>query len=230
MSPGPFNLSVPMRMLKMRPKAVILDMDGVLVDSMPYHFLSWYEALRPYGVRVSCFEVYSREGENWEKSLRDFLRMGDLKPTPGLMREVFASRQKIFKKYFKRFIFKGVEESLCCLKDKGYRLGLVTGTPRAQVVRILPASIRNLFECMVTGDQVRNGKPHPEPYITAGRLLKLAVKECVVVENAPYGIESAKRAGMFCIAVTTSLPSEYLSKADRIVGRLEDVPAIVEKL
>ena len=204
-------------------------MDGVIVDSMPYHFLAWYEALRPYGVRVSCFEVYSREGERWDKSLKDFLRMGNLKPTPGLMREVFASRQKIFKKYFKRFIFKGVEEFLRCLKGKGYRLGLVTGTPHAQVIRILPASIRSLFDCMVCGDQVRNGKPHPEPYMKAGRLLKLAVHECAVVENAPYGIESAQRAGMFCIAVTTSLPSVYLSKADRIVDRLEDIPVFFEK-
>jgi beta-phosphoglucomutase len=218
-----------MRMLKERPKAIIFDMDGVIVDSMPYHFLAWYEALRPYGVRVSCFEVYSREGERWDKSLKDFLRMGKLKPTPALMREVFALRQKIFRKYFKRFIFKGVEEFLRCLKDKGYRLGLVTGTPHAQVMRILPASIRGLFECMVTGDQVRNGKPHPEPYVKASRLLKLAVHECVVVENAPYGIESATRAGMFCVAVTTSLPSGYLAKADRIVDRLEDIPVFIEK-
>jgi len=216
-------------MLKQRPHAIIFDMDGVIVDSMPYHFLAWYEALRPYGVRVSCFEVYSREGERWDKSLQDFLRMGKLKPTPALMRTVFAARQKIFKKYFKRFIFTGVEEFLRCLKAKGYRLGLVTGTPHAQVVRILPASIRSLFECMVCGDQVRNGKPHPEPYIRASRLLKLAVHECVVVENAPYGIESAKRAGMFCIAVTTSLPAGYLSQADRIVDRLEDIPEFVEK-
>ncbi|MFA5099804.1 MAG: HAD family phosphatase [Candidatus Omnitrophota bacterium] len=219
-----------MRTLKEKSKAIIFDMDGVIVDSMPYHYLAWYEALRPYGVRVSCFEVYRREGERWDRSLKDFLRMGNLKPTAGLMKKVFAARQKIFKKYFKRFIFKGVEDFLTCLKGKGYRLGLVTGTPHAQVVRILPASIRNLFECVVAGDQVRNGKPHPEPYLKAVGLLNLAVHECVVVENAPYGIESAKRAGMFCIAVTTSLPAVYLSKADCIVDRLEEIPAFVEKL
>jgi beta-phosphoglucomutase len=218
-----------MRQLRKKPKAIIFDMDGVIVDSMPYHFLAWYEALRPYGIRVSCFEVYSREGERWDKSLKDFLRMGKLKPSPGLMREIFALRQKIFRKYFKRYIFKGVEGFLRCLKGRGYCLGLVTGTPLPQVRRILPASLRSLFDCMVTGDQVANGKPHPEPYLKASKLLKLSSHECMVVENAPYGIESAKRAGMFCVAVTTSLPSGYLSRADLIVDRLEDIPDIVDK-
>ena len=218
-----------MKQLRKKPKAVILDMDGVLVDSMPYHFLAWYEALRPYGIRVSCFEVFCREGERWDKSLKDFLRMGKLRPSPKLMREVFALRQKIFRKYFKRFIFKGAEEFLQCLKGKGYSLGLVTGTPLSQVRRILPVSIRSLFDCMVTGDQVANGKPHPEPYLKAGRLLKLSSHECMVVENAPYGIESAKRAGMFCVAVTTSLPAGYLSGADLIVDRLEDIPGFLKK-
>jgi beta-phosphoglucomutase len=218
-----------MRLLKDKPKAIIFDMDGVIVDSMPYHFLAWYEALRPYGVRVSCFEVYSREGEKWDKSLSDFLRMGGLEPTPRLMRTVFAARQKIFRKYFKRFIFKGVEEFLRCLKYKGYCLGLVTGTPHAQVMRILPVSIRSLFACIVTGDQVKRGKPCPEPYLKAKTLLKLPAHECVVVENAPYGIESAKRAGMFCIALTTSLPAGYLSKADRIVDRLEQILVFIER-
>jgi beta-phosphoglucomutase len=211
------------------PRAIIFDMDGVIVDSMPYHYLAWYEALRPYGIRVSCFEVYSREGERWDKSLKDFLKAGGLKPTTALMRRIFAARQKIFKKYFKRFIFRGVEGLLHCLKRRGYCLGLVTGTPHPQVKKILPGSMRCLFDCMVCGDQVKNGKPHPQPYLKAARILKLSIDECLVVENAPYGIESAKRAGMFCVAVTTSLPAAYLSGADRIVDRLEEIPDIFEK-
>ncbi|MDD5775659.1 MAG: hypothetical protein PHS64_06950, partial [Candidatus Omnitrophica bacterium] len=91
-----------MKHLVKKPAAILFDMDGVIVDSMPYHFLAWYEALRPYGVRVSCFEVYRREGEQWDKSLSDFLRMGGYAPTTRLMRTVFAARQKIFRKYFTR--------------------------------------------------------------------------------------------------------------------------------
>ena len=85
---------------KLNPKAVIFDMDGVIVDSMPYHFLAWHDALRPYGVRVSCFDVYAKEGERWSKSLKDFLEKEGIKPTAKLLSEIFAFRKKIFKKYF----------------------------------------------------------------------------------------------------------------------------------
>ncbi|MDD2679408.1 MAG: HAD family phosphatase [Candidatus Omnitrophica bacterium] len=210
------------------PKAVIFDMDGVIIDSMPYHFLAWYEALRPYGVRVSCFEVYSKEGEKWEKTLKDLLARSGIKPEPRLLAEIFASRQKIFKKLFRRFIFHGAKEFILCLHRQGYALGLVTGSPLVEVNKILPHKISSLFKAIVAGDQVKKGKPDPGPYLKAARLLNSRPSQCVVVENAPLGIESAKRAGMFCVAVTTSLPKEYLSKADIIVDKLQDIPGLIE--
>lgn len=87
-----------------RPKAIIFDMDGVIVDSMPYHFLAWYEALRPWGVRVSCFDVYSKEGERWDVTLKDLLKSAGIKPTPSLLKKIFDFRQKIFKKSFMRIL------------------------------------------------------------------------------------------------------------------------------
>lgn len=202
-------------------------MDGVIVDSMPYHFIAWYEALRPYGVRVNCFEVYEREGEQWKKSMRDFLSRSQSGTTEKLMKKVFLERNRIFRKYFKRYIFKGAAGILECLKNKNYRLALVTGTNAKEVEKILPARIKRFFEYIVPGDSVRKGKPHPDPYLKAARLLKLKPCQCAVIENAPYGIQSAKRAKMFCIAVTTSLPKEYLNGADMIAGSLEEVNAIL---
>jgi beta-phosphoglucomutase len=75
---------------------------------------------------------------------------------------------------------------------------------------------------------VKRGKPHPEPYIKCAKLLGLKPSECVVIENAPFGIESAKKAGMFCIALTTSLPKAYLRKADIIADNLIDIAGIIE--
>ncbi len=210
------------------PKAVIFDLDGVIIDSMPYHFLAWYEALRPYGVRVSCFEVYSKEGEKWEKTLKELLARSGIKPTPGLLSEIFSSRQRIFKKLFRRFIFKGAQEFILCLYHRGYSLGLVTGTPLKEVHKILPRGIFSLFRAIVAGDQVKKGKPDPLPYLKASRILQSVPSQCLVVENAPLGIESAKRAGMFCVAVTTSLPKEYLKQADIIVDKLQDIPGLIE--
>jgi beta-phosphoglucomutase len=218
-----------MKKLKLRPRAIIFDMDGVIVDSMPYHFLAWYEALRPWGVRVSCFDVYSREGERWEKTLSELLGKAGIKPTARILRRIFSSRQKIFRSNFKRFIFKGVREFLGCLKSKGYLLGLVTGTPDDEIKEILPGGIEGLFDTVIAGNQVEHGKPHPEPYLKAALSLCLKPSQCLVVENAPLGIKSAKRAGMFCIALTTSLPKEYLKAADITVNNLEEITGLIDK-
>jgi len=218
-----------MNKLKFKPEAIIFDMDGVIIDSMPYHFLAWYEALRPLGVRVSCFDVYAKEGENWKKTLREFLRGADIEPTKRRLEGIFRRRKKIFKKNFKRFIFKDAKEVLTCLKKKGYELGLVTGTPSGEVKRILPEDIYRLFGCIVAGDHVKRGKPHPEPYLTAAKDMGVRPSQCVVIENAPFGVESAKKAGMFCIAVTTGLPEEYLKGADIVVNKLINITHVIEK-
>ena len=216
-----------MEKLKVRPKAIIFDMDGVIVDSMPYHFIAWYEALRPWGVRVSCFEVYAQEGERWETTLRGLLKREKIKPTQKVLNAIFTLRQKIFKRYFKRYIFRGAYELLVELKKQGFVLGLVTGSPLNEIKRILPVKLRRLFTAVVAGNQVKNGKPHPEPYLKAASLLGLGPQACLVIENAPFGIISAKQAGMPCIAVSTSLPKAYLADADIVVSQLNQISSYI---
>ena len=216
-----------MKKLRNRPRAIIFDMDGVIVDSMPYHFIAWYEALRPWGVRVSCFEVYAQEGERWETTLRGLLKREKIKPTQKVLSAIFNLRRKIFKRYFKRYIFHGAYELLVELKKQGFMLGLVTGSPLNEIKRILPVKLRSLFTAIVAGNQVKNGKPHPEPYLRAAGLLGLGPQACLVIENAPLGIISAKQAGMPCIAVSTSLPKEYLSDADIVVSHLGQISGYI---
>jgi len=216
-----------MKKIKSGTRAVIFDMDGVIVDSMPYHFIAWYEALRPWGVRVSSFEVYSKEGERWDKTLKSLLLRAKIRPTRKILEEIFTYRQKVFRRYFKRFIFQGAEELTRDLHKKGYLLGLVTGTPDKEIQRILPLHLKKMFHSIVAGNEVKKGKPHPEPYLRAAMSLGVLPCECAVIENAPYGIESAKRAGMFCIAVTTSLPKEYLKQADIRVKDLNEIYRIL---
>ncbi|MFA5085351.1 MAG: HAD family phosphatase, partial [Candidatus Omnitrophota bacterium] len=124
---------------------------------------------------------------------------------------------------------KGAREFLWCLKKRGYALGMVTGTTKDGIKEILPKGIEKLFDFIVTGDCVKKGKPHPEPYLRAVKGLKLKPSECVVIENAPYGVLSAKRAGTFCIALTSSLPQEYLKKADIIADNFDEISAMIDK-
>lgn len=209
--------------------AVIFDMDGVLLDSMGYHVRAWQRTFKPMGVDISSEEVYLREGESWRKSTRDFLRMGGYRPSPSLIKRVFKKRSEIFKEIFKPMIFKGAKSLLISLKRKGFKLGLVTATPRRDVNRMLPVSIIGLFDVVVGGGDTKKGKPHPEPYLKALKRLRVRPEEAMVIENAPYGITSCKLAGARCMAVATSLPRRYLKGADLIVNSLKEVKERFDK-
>jgi beta-phosphoglucomutase len=210
-------------------RAVLFDMDGVIVDSMPYHYISWYEALRPVGIRVSCLFVYRKEGERWEKTLKELLRSHAKRISRKELDRVFVRKQRIFRRYFKRYIFAGVPEILAGLKAKGFRLGLVTGTPLEEVRHILPLRLFRVFDAVVCGDMVKRGKPFPDPYLAAAKKLGVAPRDCLVVENAALGIRSSKSAGMFCCALTTSLPAEYLKGADAVIDDLSELDRVIRK-
>ena len=115
-----------------------------------------------------------------------------------------------------------------CLKNKGFKLALVTGTPRKEVKRILPKDLYKLFNVIVPSDEVTHGKPHPEPYNRALKALRLKPKEAIVIENAPNGIKSAKAAKMRVFAVETSLPKQYLKGADKVFSSLSQINRAVK--
>ncbi|MBU1904036.1 MAG: HAD family hydrolase [Proteobacteria bacterium] len=96
------------------------------------------------------------------------------------------------------------------------RLALVTSSARMVLLPSLVSWIDSHFQVVVTGESVNRCKPHPEPYLKALEALGIGPEQAVVVENAPAGIRSARRAGIFCIALATTLPPEALAEADHI--------------
>ncbi len=112
--------------------------------------------------------------------------------------------------------FEGVMEMLEFLKRDGMKLALVTGSPRSLMERIVPQSALSCFSVSVTADDVKSGKPDPEPYLKALHYLDSKPEDSIVIENAPMGIRSAKSAGLVCYAIETSLPGEYLDEADLV--------------
>ena len=205
-------------------------MDGVIVDSMPYHVRAWQKALKPFGLKLSDYEVYKREGENWKKSTRDFLTMTNFKPTPALREKVFKKRTEIFKDIFRPRLFPYSKSILNKLCNKKLKIALVTATPRSDVNRMLPADIFKLFTAIVCGNDTRRGKPHPDPYLKALQKLKLTKKEVMVVENAPYGVASAKAAGLYCVALETSLPKRFLKQADIILPSIKGLVKYLHRM
>ena len=109
------------------------------------------------------------------------------------------------------------------LHREGFVLALVTGTARHELHRILPQDIYDLFTVTVTGSDVRNGKPHPEPFMRCLRKLKINAHQAIVIENAPLGIASAMDAGLKCLALETSLASAYLKRANGIYRTFKEL-------
>jgi beta-phosphoglucomutase len=204
-------------------KAVFFDMDGIIIDSMPYHCISWFEALRKYDVHLSPMLIFQMEGAKWIEIVNPAFIQSNKKLTPEIIKAIPYEREELLKKYFKRYIFDGIPEFIKLLKNQGVLVGLVTGSYYREAQNILPKEVFDLFGTVVAGDCVTRGKPDPEPYLTAAKSLKVDPKECLVIENAPYGIKSAKSAGMTCYAVATSLSKEYLRQADKIFETHEEL-------
>jgi len=105
---------------------------------------------------------------------------------------------------------------------------LVTGTSRHEARKLVPGDLWDCFDVTVCGSDVHNGKPHPEPYLKAIAKLNVKPHQALVFENAPFGIRSAKAAGLFCLALETSLPYLYLKGADAIFSSFKEIGARVK--
>ncbi|MDR1418694.1 MAG: HAD family phosphatase [Endomicrobium sp.] len=204
-------------------KAILFDMDGTIVDSMPYHFISWFEVLKKYGVCVRPSTVFEMEGARMNEIIEIAFKDYQEELTSEIRSCIFSQREEIFKKYFQRHIFSGIREFIEKLKNKGTLLGLVSGSFKREVQHMLPKELYDLFDTVIGGDMVKKSKPYPEPYLTAAKNLNVSSEKCLVIENAPYGIKSAKSANMLCYAIATSLPKESLQMADKIFDKHKDL-------
>jgi beta-phosphoglucomutase len=111
------------------------------------------------------------------------------------------------------------------LREDGVKLALVTGSNEKSVMKVVEeAGLDKAFDAIVTSDDVERGKPYPDPYLKGMEMLGAEKAKSVVVENAPLGIKAAKAAGAgYVIAVTTTLPDEYLTEADDIMPSFVDL-------
>ncbi|MCX5681486.1 MAG: HAD family phosphatase [Candidatus Omnitrophica bacterium] len=197
-------------------KAVIFDMDGVITDTMPCHYQAWSQVFKSAGLSVTRLDVYKREGQKGIVSILGMCKDKKISMTRRQAQYLLSKKEHLFKKIFKKKFVLGSRSFVKNLNKEGFRLALVTGTSFHEVEKILPKRLRSLFEVVITGCDVRHGKPHPEPFRKALKHLRLDAEDAIVIENAPLGILSAKRALLRCFALQTSLPRDYLNAADRV--------------
>jgi len=214
--------------MKFQISSLIFDMDGVITDTMPYHFRAWRSVFVSQGIIPSHEDIYKREGQKGIDSVRELFKERHKPFTETMAKKLLGEKEELFKRIFKpRFISGSRPFIKKCIKQ-GFKLALVTGTSRHEARKLLPRGLWDSFEVTVCGSDVQNGKPHPEPYLKALGQLNVKAIEAVVFENAPFGIRAAKAAGLTCLALETSLPASYLKGADAVFSSFQEMESRVE--
>jgi len=198
-------------------KAVIFDMDGVLIDSMPYHADAWVSVFKDVGINIRREDIYDIEGSNYTGIINLVFKKAGRTPEPVDFLRLAQKKQEIFSKINKVKVFDGIYECINSIKNKCL-LGVASGSNRAVVIELIERFFPKTFTAIVSGNDVKEGKPSPEPYLKAVEMLKVNKDECIVIENAPLGVESARMAGLYCIAIPTYVKPELLKDADVILA------------
>ncbi len=213
------------------PKAVLFDMDGVLINSMPNHAIAWQRSMASFGINMSKEDAYATEGARGVDTIRKMVkiqqgrdideeesqRMYDEKtrqfgmlPKPNIMDFALELHEKIF--------------------HAGLQICIVTGSGQRPLInRLLEEFPRVTKERLVTAYDVKNGKPLPDPYLAGMKKCNVMPWETIVVENAPLGVMSGAASKAFTIAANTGpLPDSALwdAGADMV---LDSIKTLYEK-
>ena len=199
-------------------KAILFDMDGVLYDSMPGHVQAWYDTLYAVGIPNPKEEYYLHEGRTGRSTIQ--LYFNEVLGRDATDEEVVSLYEQKTRRFVELCIqpkpMPGALELLQKVKDMGLQRIVVTGSGQATLFEELDTHYPGYFDknLLVTGYDVQYGKPHPEPYLMGLKKGKLLPEEAIAIENAPLGIESARAAGIYTVAVNTGpLPDSVLWEA-----------------
>ncbi len=218
---------MPRSPMHFRISTLIFDMDGVITDTMPCHFRAWRSVFASMGIKASHEDIYKREGQRGIDSVRELFTEKKMPFNEAGAKKLLQAKERLFQETFKRKFIPGSRMFIKRSHSQGYKLALVTGTSRHEAQKLLPKELWDRFVVTVCGSDVQNGKPHPEPYLKALSKLNIKSKDAVVFENAPFGIRSAKAAGLSCIALETSLPASYLIGADAVFSSFKELESKV---
>ncbi|HMD97303.1 MAG TPA: HAD family phosphatase [Terriglobia bacterium] len=202
------------------PAALIFDMDGVLVDSNPFHLRKWVNLLNEHGIPFNSEELPKQIlGHRNDDLLRHFFGSN---LTAEERRALTEELEEKFRVAFKPHAqpLPGLRELIAQASQAGIAMAVASSAMRKNVEFVVDAlGLHAHFRCLLNGDEVTHAKPDPEIYLKAAEKLGLDPGQCVAFEDSFVGIEAAKNAGMKCVAIGSSFPLEDLrrTRADRVV-------------
>lgn len=198
-------------------------MDGVIVDSAPYHFKAWQYIFQKRGVNFTEEDFRRQFGQRNDTIIRATLGKNFM---PGEVDAIANEKEENYRQRVRQNIkpLPGAIKLIKSLGEHGFSAAIASSAPIENIQLIMQGlGIKNCFQAIVSGREVKEGKPSPQGFLLASEKLGVEPANCIVIEDAVAGVAAAKRAGMHCIAVTSNHPKESLMEADLIVGTLEAV-------
>lgn len=213
-------------------RAVIFDMDGVIVDSEYAYAQEERAFLDAFGIEVSDEEIAQTVGcshETFNQTVAEWWERGGygtFTPEEAIAR--FNEWGKDYVYDYRALMNPGVPETLDALRARGLRLALASSSPMDNIREVLQAcGIEDSFEVIVSGEQFHESKPNPEIYLHTCEVLGLDPGACCCVEDSPYGIEAGKRAGLTVFAKRESRFPFSQDKADAIIDTVSGILEVI---
>jgi beta-phosphoglucomutase family hydrolase len=201
------------------PGGVLWDLDGTLVDTGALHYEAWHELLTEMGFPLDPTSFAASFGKRNDEILRELL--GPTASSADIQR-IGDDKEERYRARVRAQgapLLPGAREWLSRLKAQGWRQALATSAPRGNITAVLePVGLLAFFDAIVSADEVGRGKPDPLVFLTAAERIGMSPSRCVVVEDAPAGLEGARRGGMAAIGVLSSHHGQL--EADLVVESL----------
>jgi HAD superfamily hydrolase (TIGR01509 family) len=206
-------------------KAVIFDMDGVIIDSEPIHLEIDIQTMKDLGCNISKDELNKYVGTTNEYMFSDIRNKYKINKS---VEDIISYRMEIAKE---RIIksdlepIEGIRELLSALKNKNIPTAIASSSPRDFIeIVVAKFELQDYFSYILSGEEVENGKPAPDVYIETAKKLRVQPKDCIVIEDSKNGVLAAKAAGMKCIGFENiNSGDQDLSKADFIVNGITEI-------
>jgi HAD superfamily hydrolase (TIGR01509 family) len=203
-------------------KALLFDLDGTLIDSMPHHQNAWVEWHARRGVVMDARQFFAGTAG---RSNAEVLAEMFPQHSPDEHVVMADAKEAIYREFAARSLelIPGAQEFVEAARAAGFKLAVCTAsTPQNMALAFERHGIDGWVDTITSPADGLRGKPHPDIFLEAARRLNVAPADCVVFEDAPLGVEGARRAGMKAVALTTTLPAEDFLAYDNLIAVAAD--------
>jgi beta-phosphoglucomutase family hydrolase len=205
-------------------KAVLFDMDGVIVDNLPYHVEAWLLFCERNGIPLTK-EVFYKElnGMNSKDTFEWFYKKEMTRSEVEVLEE---EKELLYREFYAehRKPAKGLLTFLHDLRSRGIKTALATSAGPGNIDFIVDGlGIRDQFDAIIGGAEVTKGKPDPEIYVKAAALVGVSPADCIVIEDSLQGIASGQAAGAWVVGITTSHTADELAHTDFCASDFTDL-------